>query len=119
MPLTFTPISGDALSFTVDFDRFDCEDFFRGTGRWQYTCTIEADGQTIDAGFVRSGTTTQDNPEGLGTMLASFLSFLSAFAEAGEDSENADLFSPQVKRFADLLDGGQIALWADEIRRTV
>jgi hypothetical protein len=119
MPLTYTPQSGDILSFTIDFDRFDCEDFFGGHGRWQYTCTIRYDGVDIDAGPIRSGTTTQDNPEGLGSMLGSFLSFFSAYVEADEDSENRDLFPAACRPLADMLDSGQVFLWADEIRRSV
>ena len=119
MPLTFIPSSGDILSFTIDFDRFDCEEFYSGKGRWEYKCTIVYDGETIDAGPIRSGTTTQDNPERLGTMLASFLNFFSSYVESLPDGENTSLFPAACRPLAEMLDAGQISLWADEIMGVV
>lgn len=117
MPLTYTPTNGDGLAFTVDFDRFDCENLATGHGRWEYTCTIAFEGETIDAGSIWSGTCTAADPERLGEMLRSFLSFFAAFVEAREGSENVNLFPDACRPIAEFLDAGQVALWGDEIAR--
>lgn len=117
--LSFTPDDGEVV-FMITFDRFDCEDFFRGTGRWGYRWTVLLDsGETFSGTDLWSSTTTQDNPEGLGSMLGSFLSFFAAFIEAGEDGDNADLFPKDLRPLADALDVGQVSQWADEVRRTI
>lgn len=116
MPLTYTPQADDILAFTVDFDRFDCEDFWGGHGRWQYKCTFTYDGETLDAGVIWSGTTTRDNPERLGEMLASLLVHFSAWID--RDCED-DAFPAECKPLAEMLDSGQVHLWADEVRRTL
>lgn len=117
MPLTYTPDPKLGLRFMVDFDRFDCEDFYGGHGRWQYTCTIDFEGEILDAGVIRSGTTTRDNPEGLGAMLGSFLTFFSAWIQS--PGAHVGLFPESCNPVRELLDSGQVALWADEVTRTV
>jgi hypothetical protein len=113
--LSFTP--DRFVTFTIDFDRFDCENFHTGHGRWQYTTTIVVDGETIlTDSTLRSGTTTANNPPpGLGEMLASFLTFLSAFAEAGAASENADLFPASIRETVDAIGADALTTWADDI----
>lgn len=121
--LTYTPDNN--VFFTVDFDRFDCHNLATGTGRWSYKCTIVADGQTIDAGTVNSSSgDTQDNPTRLGEMLASFLVFFSDYVEAANKAsrstddghdERLGMFPEGCRTLAELLDGGQVHQWADEI----
>jgi hypothetical protein len=119
MPLTFTPTDDTPIAFVIDFDRFDCEDFARGFGRWQYKCSIVLDGQTFDAGIVRSSTTSQFLPEGLASMLGSFLIFFSAFVAAELGGEDYDLFPVECRPIAEILNPDELTLWANDLRRTV
>jgi hypothetical protein len=121
--LTYTPTNGGGLAFTVDYDRFDCENLATGHGRWEYKCTIAFEGETIDAGPLRSGTTTRNDPERLGEMLRSFLSFFAAYVEAQSKpwspGENGRLFPAECQPLAELLDAGTVALWGDEVARCI
>lgn len=107
MPLTYTVEQNIApdVAFTIDFDRYVFD-------RWNYKWTITVDGKVLATGDdIKSGCTTPDRPAPLGEMMASFLSFFSAFGEAvgyeqrnkGIRPENIDLFPECCKDLAYLI----------------
>jgi hypothetical protein len=109
--------NGDRWSFNVDFSRYD-----EIERRWSYTWSITCDGDVLATETdLRSGCTTHDQPDRLGETLATFLSFLSAWAEAHERTSDEspgdawDLFPDAALPVLDVFTADDLAMFADEV----